>query len=56
LGNIRLHQEKFDEAETLLQQALAIRLETCGQHEETALSMHNYARLLNRRGKNEDAM
>ncbi|KAF5659417.1 tetratricopeptide repeat-containing protein [Fusarium circinatum] len=56
LGNIRLLQGNLQEAETFLLQALDIRVEACGEHEETALAMHNYARILKELGRSQDAL
>lgn len=56
LGNIRLLQGNLQEAEIFLHQALDIRVEACGEHEETALAMHNYARILKELGRTKDAL
>jgi tetratricopeptide (TPR) repeat protein len=56
LGNVYRNQGQFDKAQTLLQQALAIRLELQGEdHTDTAASFYHVAWLLQDQGKLRDA-
>lgn len=62
LGKIRMiqgcngNEEALREAEALFQKALDIRSKVLGINEDTALSLHNYADVLNQRYNTADAM
>jgi len=50
------NEEALREAEALFQKALDIRSKVLGINEDTALSLHNYADVLNQRYNTADAM
>ncbi|KAK0667514.1 disease resistance protein RFL1 [Cercophora samala] len=56
LGRIRRLQNRLDDAESYCLKALDIREKLYGQHEATALALHNYARILKMKGLTENAI
>ncbi|KAH6650348.1 P-loop containing nucleoside triphosphate hydrolase protein [Chaetomium tenue] len=56
LGRIRRLQECLGDAESYCLKALDIRQKLYGQHEATALALHNYARVIKMKGHTEDAI
>lgn len=57
LGIIRSRQNRFEEAEVLYEEAIAIRTRVYGaEHLETSVPVANYARLLTKLGRFEEAL
>jgi tetratricopeptide (TPR) repeat protein len=57
LGIIRSRQNRFDESEALYDEAIAIRTRVYGaEHLETSVPVANYARLLTKLGRYEEAL